>query len=177
MILHPTLSKGILLLLAITLIFAGCSKDASITEPADQLTDEELTFRASNFNFTASLQGQNEVPPVATNAAGNVIVKIAKDESSIYFKLIVANIENVRFAHFHMAPEGQNGPVVAFLYPGPTLSDPDGILAEGVITAADVVGPLAGDLDALIDRIRTGRIYVNVHTNANPGGELRGQVD
>lgn len=176
MILHQTLNKGILLLLAITLIFAGCSKDASLTETTDQLPDEELAFRGSNFNFTASLKGRNEVPAVETNAAGNTIVKIAKDESSIYFKLIVANIENVRFAHFHMAPEGQNGPVVAFLYPGPTLSNPNGILAEGVITAADVVGPLAGNLDLLIHRIRNGLIYVNVHTDANPGGELRGQL-
>ncbi|NNK61375.1 MAG: CHRD domain-containing protein, partial [Flavobacteriaceae bacterium] len=52
----------------------------------------------------------------------------------------------------------------------------NGVLAQGVITAEDVVGALAGDLDALIQAIKDGMIYVNVHTEGIPSGELRGQL-
>lgn len=64
----------------------------------------------------------------------------------------------------------------------------DGVLATGTITAADLVGPLAGQpLSALIDAINAGNTYVNVHTNDGaaptntgpgdfPRGEVRGQV-
>ena len=65
----------------------------------------------------------------------------------------------------------------------------DGVLAEGTITAADLVGPLAGHpLSDLIDAIQAGNAYVNVHTNDGvaptntgpgdfPGGEIRGQLE
>lgn len=177
MYLKPVFHKNTYLhLLALALIMASCAKDSGLTENATELQKEAITFRASKYNFTASLKGDNEVPAVETHAAGNIIVKIAKDESYINYKLIVANIEDVLFSHFHVAPAGQNGAVVAFLYPGPVVSNPDGILAEGVITADDVVGPMAGDLAALITAIRNGGIYTNVHTAINRGGELRGQL-
>ncbi len=154
----------------------GCSKDQALVTAKDDHSEVTFDRRSSNFNFTAALKGQNEIPPKETTAAGNAVVKISKDESFIYYKLIVANIENVLASHFHMAPPDENGPVVAFLFSGPATGRTDGVLAEGTITAGDVIGPLAGDLDALIDRIRRGRIYVNVHTTAIPSGELRGNL-
>jgi hypothetical protein len=104
--------------------------------------------------------------------------------------LIVANIENVVASHIHVGPAGMNGPVVAFLA-GPFLAgggQTDGVLAEGTITAANLVGPLAGQpLSALIAAMEAGNAYVNVHTNDGaglpntgpgdfPGGEVRGQL-
>jgi hypothetical protein len=71
---------------------------------------------------------------------------------------------------------------VAFLYPDapPAQLIPgrsNGVLAEGVITADDLIGPLAGQsLDDLLDQIRAGNVYVNVHTTQFPGGEVRGQI-
>jgi len=118
----------------------------------------------------------NEVNPATTNATGNAIVKISKDETSIYYKLTVGNIDDVFASHFHMAPPGENGPIVATLFSGAPDGRVNGILAEGTITASDVEGQLEGDLAALIDRIRTGRIYVNVHTLEVPSGELRGNL-
>jgi hypothetical protein len=53
----------------------------------------------------------------------------------------------------------------------------NGILVEGTATAADVSGPLAGDLDALIAAMRAGDTYVNVHTVEFRPGEIRGQID
>jgi hypothetical protein len=133
-------------------------------------------------NFRAHLNGAQEVPPADTRAQGQAIFRLSKDGESLHYKLIVANIENVTMAHIHLAPAGVNGPVVAWLYPAgppPQLIEGrfNGVLAEGVITAADLVGPLAGaDLGDLVDEIVAGNTYVNVHTSQFPGGEVRGQI-
>ena len=92
--------------------------------------------------------------------------------------MVVSNITNATASHIHLAPAGQNGPIVALLYPGPTKTDSfDGVLAEGNITAENLTGPLEGmPLSALIDNMTAGNTYVNVHTVQNPGGEIRGQI-
>jgi hypothetical protein len=135
---------------------------------------------SSSKNYRSHLSGDNEVPVVITNAQGQAIFK--RDGKELHYKLIVANIDNVSQAHIHIQnPDAMTGPVVAWLYPdsppavlipGPT----NGILAEGVITASDLVGPLTGgSLGDLIAAIEQGTAYVNVHTTANPSGEIRGQ--
>jgi len=173
------LMKNLLFCCVVALISTGCSKE-NIVEDPNVFQEVNLVTSAkkmSDKNFTSSLKGRNEVPAVNSKAAGEVIVRISKDETSIYFKLIVSNMDNVVAAHFHMAAEGVNGPVVALLFSGPPSGGQNGILSEGVITAANLSGPLAGeDLDSLIQRIRSGNIYVNVHTVVNPGGEIRGQL-
>lgn len=133
-------------------------------------------------NFTAHLSGDAEVPAADTRATGQAVFKLDRDGSALHYRLIVANIENVTQAHIHIAPAGANGPVVAFLYPPapPAQLIPGrsaGVLQTGTITAANLVGPLAGTtLDDLLDAIRSGNAYVNVHTSANPAGEIRGQI-
>lgn len=173
------LRKHLLFCSVLALISTGCSKE-NIAENPNVIQGVDLVTsskKMSHNNFTSSLKGRNEVPVVDSKAAGEAIVRISKDENSIYFKLIVSNMDNVVAAHFHMAPEGVNGPVVAFLFSGAASGLQNGILSEGVITAADLIGPLAGmDLNSLIQRIRSGNIYVNVHTVVNPGGEIRGQL-
>ena len=100
----------------------------------------------------------------------------------LHYTLIASNIENVLQSHIHLAPAGVNGPVVVWLYPSspPAVLIPgrfSGVLAEGTITADDLVGPLAGQpLSSLIDEITAGNAYVNVHTSQYPGGEIRGQI-
>jgi len=141
-------------------------------------------------NFVAPLNGNEEVPARDTNARGLAHFKLSKDGTELSYKLIVANIKNVVASHIHLGPAGANGPVVAFLF-GPAAPGggrTDGVLAEGTITAASLVGPLAGQpLSALIAAMKDGNTYVNVHTNDGvppidtgpgdfPGGEIRGQI-
>jgi hypothetical protein len=152
------------------------------------------TAVAANQNFGTHLASREEVPPVGvvidSRAQGQAIFHLSEDGQSIEYKLIASNIENVVQAHIHLGPAGVNGPIVVFLYglvpPGGGRTS--GVLSEGTITAANLIGPLAGQpLSALIDAIESGGAYVNVHTNdgiapANtgpgdfPGGEIRGQL-
>lgn len=139
--------------------------------------------KGNDRNFRAHLSGDEEVPPVETNAQGQATFHLDKTGDELGYKLIVANIEDVTMAHIHNAPAGQNGSVVVWLYPEvgppPQLIDGrfDGVLAESTITADDLVGPLAGEpLDELVSIIREGNAYVNVHTRSNPAGEVRGQI-
>ena len=134
-------------------------------------------------NFGAHLSGDNEVPPVETRAVGQAIFQFSKDGSLLYYRLIVANIEDVFMAHIHLAPEDSNGPVVLWLNPDgpPPMLIPgrvNGVLAEGTVDSEDLVGPLAGmDLEDLALAMEMGLTYVNVHTSAFRPGEIRGQIN
>lgn len=137
---------------------------------------------AQDRNFRTHLSGQEEVPPADTRAQGQATFQLSRDGLSLRFRLNVANIENVTQAHIHLAPAGQNGGVVVWLYPSappPVLIEGrfQGVLAAGVITAADLVGALVGQtLDDLVAEMEAGGAYVNVHTEQFPGGEIRGQI-
>lgn len=163
-----------------SLLFALCV----ITSPA--LAQDEVSR-----NYVVQLSGDEEVPPVSTRARGVAIFHVINDGTGLAYKLIVANIENVVASHIHIGARGVNGPVTAFLF-GPAVPGGgrlNGPIAQGVIEASDLVGPLAGQpLSALLDEIEAGNAYVNVHTNdgvdpANtgpgdfPGGEIRGQFE
>src|SRR2546430_2493749 len=74
--------------------------------------------QAAGTTFTAHLSTSQEVqtPPVTGHAQGEAIFHLNSDGTELSYKLIVANINDVLFAHIHMAPAGENGAVVAFLY-------------------------------------------------------------
>jgi hypothetical protein len=143
-----------------------------------------------NANWSKHLTGAEEVPARTTQAQGQVILHVAPDGMSIDYKLIASNIDNVVQAHIHVGPAGANGPIVAFLYGlvPPAGGRQTGVLSTGTITAANLVGPLAGHpLSDLLDAIRSGNAYANVHTNDGnttpnegpgdfPGGEIRAQL-
>lgn len=160
-------------------INSGADRTASVEMLEGEVTN---SARMKPMNFRTHLSGENEVPAVDTDAQGQAIFQVSRDGSTIGYKLIVANIENVLMAHIHNAPAGQNGGVVVWLYPSsppPELIEGrfQGVLAEGTITEDDLVGVLDGQsLESLIDEIKAGNTYVNVHTTQNPGGEVRGQI-
>jgi len=143
----------------------------------------------NNRNFRTHLSGDEEVPARDTQAQGQVIFQVSKDGSSIDYKLIVANIDNVRAAHIHCGALGVNGPVGVTLFAGGGLGSVNGILAQGTITDPDTVNSCGWTtLAEVIAAMESGDTYVNVHTNDGvdptntgpgdfPGGEIRGQID
>jgi hypothetical protein len=88
--------------------------------------------------------------------------------------LKVTNINSVIGAHIHSGSAKQNGPIVLFLFGNPSMSGPptgkvNGLLSKGNSTATDLKGPLAGkQLSDLVNLIKSGNAYVNVHTTQNP---------
>jgi hypothetical protein len=150
----------------------------------------------ANGRWSVHANGSMEVPARDSQGQGQGIFKLSDDGTSIDYKLIASNIDNVIMAHIHLAPPGQNGGIVVWLYPStavgvqapPNGGRTDGVLVEGSFTAANLTGALAGQpLSALITALDTGNAYLNFHTNdgvapANtgpgdfPGGEIRGDI-
>ena len=141
-------------------------------------------------NFVAHLTGASEVPSHETPAVGEVKFQLSPDGTQLEYRLISSNIHNVIASHIHLAPAGVNGPFTVFLFGNvpPGGGRTDGVLAHGTITAANLIGPLAGHpLSELIAAMQAETTYVNVHTNDGvaptntgpgdfPGGEIRGQI-
>ena len=123
-------------------------------------------------SFSASLSGDAEVPPLASDAGGNFSATLS--DGTLDFTL-TSDAMGITQAHIHLGAADANGGVVAFLF-GFEDGGVDGVDVSGSITADDVIGDIAGDFDALVAALNTGEAYVNVHTVANPPGEVRGQI-
>ena len=128
--------------------------------------------------FQATLVGAEEVPPRSTGATGTASITV--DGDIIHYHLEVHGITNVVGAHIHVAPRGSNGPIRLSLFPGGTVNTTaatgaiDGVLARDSAPASDLQGGIS--LADLLSAMRSEGTYVNVHTSAFPGGEIRGQL-
>lgn len=140
--------------------------------------DESNLRRGNSMTYGAFLTGTEEVPPVDASGAGSSRFEIIDNGKAIKFEIRVANTEGIIFAHIHKGAFGTNGPVMVTLIPNQAPSGlVNDVIAEGVLTAADLEGDFASDnLNGLIDALNTGMAYVNVHTDKNRPGELRGQI-
>lgn len=134
-------------------------------------------------HWLAVLAGEYQDPPVQTPAHGLAVFARSRDGDALRYTLLVANITDVTMAHIHLGTAGEDGPIVAWLYPAegqsPRLIEGQfsGVLAEATVTADDLVGPLEGEpMEELIAAMNAGTAYVNVHTEAHPGGAIRGQI-
>lgn len=135
------------------------------------------------------LQGTNEVPSNTSSASGATTVQFNQKTDQLTYTLTVQNINNVVQAHFHCCGAiGTNQPVVMFLF-GPIAAaggPTSGQIATGTKTSADLIGTMAGQtLQDLVNQIKAGNVYVNVHTSDGtktsgpgnlPAGEIRAQV-
>ena len=106
-----------------------------------------------------SLTGSEEVPPVPTQAKGSGSFRVA-DDGTVSGSVTTEGMQGT-MAHIHQAAKGQNGPVIVPLTKnGDTYMAPDGAKLN----------------DAQMQAFKAGGLYVNVHTAANKGGEVRGQL-
>jgi hypothetical protein len=143
--------------------------------------------------FTASMDGAQDLPePIQTEATGQVELNVSADGKSIAYRITVDKLQNAAAADVHLGPPTQNGPLVVKLWPHGSAAAKkgsfSGVLAEGKFSADDLIGPMTGaPLSDLIEELKAGNVYVNVHTsdgmdppNSGPGdyrlGEIRGQL-
>jgi hypothetical protein len=138
------------------------------------------------------LTGYEETPSaVSTTGVGTFNALISNDQSRIEWTLHYAALEGaVQQAHIHFGQKGVTGPITVFLCtnlgngpigtqpcPAPPATISGTIMAADVTDLANERGISAGELDELLDAIRAGATYVNVHTTRWPGGEIRSQID
>jgi glucose/arabinose dehydrogenase len=125
--------------------------------------------------FTAHLNGFNEVPTVNLLAQGEAVVKVRNGLLDV--KVIVANLDDIVASHIHCAPAGVNGPVGLTLFAGGPTSD-SGILVNGTFSAPNLGNSCSwSTINDVVAAIVAGNAYVNVHTEENPAGAIRGQLE
>ena len=128
-----------------------------------------------NKTYVANLSPANEVPVKTTTGTGTVTFTDLGSE--IDWVMTLNGVTNVIASHIHgPAAAGTNASVIINLYlpiRPPETGTLTGIVARGSITNA---ANSAVSLDSLRTLFNNGNAYVNVHTTANPGGEIRDQV-
>ncbi|MGQ0569760.1 MAG: CHRD domain-containing protein [Armatimonadota bacterium] len=132
--------------------------------------------------YIAYVSSAEEVPRNNSRAEGMASFELAPGATGLRYWLKVDNLSNVQMAHIHIGAPGQNGAIAVWLYPPAPPARlisgvSNGLLQDGTITVANLTGPLQGrTFRDLITAIEAGNAYVNVHTTAFPGGEIRGQM-
>jgi hypothetical protein len=143
------------------------------------------------------LVGYQEVPAISTTGNGTFKARIDRNGQQISYRLTYADLEGaVQQAHIHIGQRAVNGQIVAFLCSnlgngpaGTPACPPAPGTVEGTIEPADVLdttapppetagqGIEAGAFDELVDAIKAGATYANVHSTKWPGGEIRAQLE
>ena len=122
----------------------------------------------------ANLSGQEEVPPVQTQSTGIADFTLIGMES-VNYTVNASNIQGATAGHIHLGKPGENGPIVITLFKYDTPMDQ--VSETGSFTVADQEGPMAGQpFQELGTAALNGDLYVNIHTEQNPNGEIRGQI-
>ena len=146
----------------------------------------------ANDTFVAELNGDNSVPDaIKTPATGEVRFELVDQGNSLAYTVTVKNLQNPHDVDVHLGQPGSNGPLVVKLFPHgkdrPKLGTVNGVIAEGKFQYDDLMGPMEqASLGEFLEELRSGNVYVNVHTNdgsdppnSGPGdyrlGEIRGQ--
>jgi hypothetical protein len=107
-----------------------------------------------------ALSGSQQVPPVTTSASGSGSVTVAPDKA-VSGSVTTTGVAAIA-AHIHQAAAGQNGPVII-----PLTKTADNVWSV----------PAGAKLtDEQFTAFKAGNLYVNVHSAANKGGEIRGQL-
>jgi hypothetical protein len=146
----------------------------NLSSQSPAITDSLVSQAGTSFR--ANLTGDQEIPtPVTTEATGEATLTLNADNTLTYevrarnFSSPLLSVppgDPTSAAHIHMAPAGQNGGIIIFLTP-PIPPGPDEFVWTGTTAALT---------PEQLEALRNARLYVNIHTQANMGGELRGQI-
>ncbi len=132
----------------------------------------------SDRRFETRLSGDEEVPPVQTEAKGKARFQFSKEANELTYTLIISNVKAVTAGCIQKGKKGENGSPVIDLFTEPKKANVTGILlAEGKVEPYLLIGPLKGkSLDSLIQLMEAGEAYVNIQTKNHPDGAIRGQI-
>ena len=157
-----------LALVLVAILIPACGEHSpSGNVPEVPVSSGATTLRA------ARLSGGQEVPPVSTPAIGNATVTVNPAQTEVSVVLEVTGLTDITEAHIHFGDIGIDGPIIFSLASGPFTSP-----LNVTLTTFDFIPQTQGvtTFDSAVQAMMNGRTYVNVHTAANPDGEIRGQV-
>jgi CHRD domain-containing protein len=126
--------------------------------------------------YAAQLRGANENPANSSTAFGSSLVTLDPNNSTIAFEVSTSGIAAPSASHIHRGAAGTNGPVIINFATGPTGFQAGRVTGGGAISALQSSSFLASDLTGLSSASTANGFYVNVHSTAFPGGEIRGQL-
>ena len=133
----------------------------------------------SRVTVRAMLGGGNEVPAVSAGAHGEAVVTIDRAAGTIDYEVNIFNLPSgIVASHIHAGTAGVNGPIV-INFPVAAVGQSGAFQLKGSARASELIQrPESGvrSFDDVAFAIASGAAYVNVHTQANPGGEIRGQL-
>jgi hypothetical protein len=123
-------------------------------------------------NYLTMPTGSEVVPAVTTSSSA--LMEFQSRGDWMDYRLSVA-ISGLTLVHIHLGTGGTNGPVEVTLF-----DDPAGSFAGGGVTFGEDFSHshmmTLGSIEELLDRIASGEAYIDLHTLANPDGELRGSI-
>lgn len=134
--------------------------------------------RAEVFTFTANLSGGNETPGVSTGSAGTATISYDTVTGVLTYRVDVYNMPSGTTAsHLHAGAAGVSGPTVVNFTVLTNISNDFAITGTASASNLNVrAAQGVNSWDDLVQALLLGNTYVNVHSTANPGGEIRGQV-
>jgi hypothetical protein len=161
-------------------VMAGDKDQATVEKTSAKTGDKtrgDTTGSGWDWTWVADLSAKNETWQDTTRGTGKAMFKVTDDGKGLAYKLVVDDMDSVFAAHIHLGKKGENGPPVLFLYKGKTTGEFTGTLSDSTATAADLFGPMKGkSMSDLIDKIKNGDAYVQVHTNMYQEGAIRGHI-
>lgn len=159
---------------------------AALAALAGTAAGDESEGFGDGLRFSARLSGAQEGQGVDSRGSGRASVRFDAAFTRVFVDLRVGGLTGTfTRAHFHCNRPGANGPIAfGLVEPGPLVFD--GRRIRGVLTNADFNGADCGEVPlvarpvnniaALAFAMRDGLVYLNVHTDLFPGGEIRGQM-
>lgn len=135
---------------------------------------------AQTFTLTATLTGAAETPApgINTGAFGAAMVTVDLSARTVTYRVDVFNMPSgVTMSHIHVGAAGTTGPVIVNFAPPVNASNDfgfTGTVAEGQFVMRPDLGIRSAD--DVFQAVLGNNTYVNVHSAANPGGEVRGQL-
>lgn len=124
--------------------------------------------------YVATMSGANEVPAVTGGASGTATFTL-NGNTLTYMVMVNSLSGNAAASHIHFGAANANGNIA---YPFDAAAVQTGQLASGSIDLTQPVsnGTTSISGDSLLTLLNNGLLYTNVHTAANPNGEIRGQI-
>jgi len=120
-------------------------------------------YLETDYSYVANATGAQETPSVTTTAYGLGVFNLAQHDSVLMYHVIAQGLSGaITGAHLHMGAPGVGGGVVYDMSPN--------------IMGNTISGTITSGVGAFLASLKAGNIYFNIHTAANPNGEIRGQL-